>query len=290
MPTLPGLSTQQQRVLRDWLPDAVLIADLSWGVVDSTVLRVRSAGEEFVVKAFGASQAHMMRRELQAHREWVAPLRARGASSRVMHHDQDAGLLITSYLPGILVQDTPSERDPGTYHQAGELLAALHGQVSRPDPDHLATETARLERWWSQPHRIPRAQVAAIRRHLAAAHAASADQEWVAVPTHGDYTPRNWLIHDGVVAVIDFGRAGWRPAITDFARLASRQFLGRGDLEEAFLAGYGCDPRAEVGPAWTALLIREAVGVAAWAHQVGDTAFETEGLQSLTRLLGDGGQ
>ncbi|MGW6199374.1 phosphotransferase family protein [Kribbella sp. NPDC055110] len=28
------------------------------------------------------------------------------------------------------------------------------------------------------------------------------------VPTHGDWQPRNWLVDNGTVRVIDFGRAG----------------------------------------------------------------------------------
>ena len=109
------------------------------------------------------------------------------------------------------------------------------------------------------------------------------DEPAVVVATHGDYHPRNWLWDDGTVRVIDFGRAAWRPAMTDLARLATREWLGRPELETAFLEGYGDDPR-EAG-AWARMQLAEAVGTAAWAHQVGDEAFEAQGLRMLADAL-----
>jgi hypothetical protein len=91
------------------------------------------------------------------------------------------------------------------------------------------------------------------------------------------------LLHGGEVRVIDFGRADWRPAHTDFARLASQQFRGRPDLEAAFVDGYGEDPRDP--EAWRRSLLREAVGTACWAHQVGDLAFEAQGHRMVAEAL-----
>jgi thiamine kinase-like enzyme len=104
------------------------------------------------------------------------------------------------------------------------------------------------------------------------------------VPTHGDWQPRNWLVHEGRVSVIDLGRADLRPAATDLARLARQEWLGRPDLEEAFLAGYGGDPRETA--AWQRTLLREAIGTAVWAHQVGDEPFEAQGHRMIAQALG----
>jgi thiamine kinase-like enzyme len=106
------------------------------------------------------------------------------------------------------------------------------------------------------------------------------------VPTHGDWQPRNWLIHHGVVRVIDLGRADWRPALTDLARLARQEWQGRPDLEAAFLAGYGSDPRDDA--AWQRTLVREAIGTAVWAHQVGDAPFEAQGHRMIAAALRSG--
>ena len=110
------------------------------------------------------------------------------------------------------------------------------------------------------------------------------DGEVTLVPTHGDWQPRNWLIDEGTVRVIDFGRADLRPALEDLARLARQDFARDPALEDAFLSGYGADPR-EAG-LWRRTLVVEAIATAAWAHGVGDEDFEQVGLQQISRLLG----
>ena len=103
------------------------------------------------------------------------------------------------------------------------------------------------------------------------------------VPTHGDWQTRNWLMHDGRVQVIDLGRADWRPASTDFARLARREWAGRPALEQAFIEGYGADPREPA--AWARTLLREAIGTACWAYKVGDVPFEQQGHRMIEQAL-----
>ena len=56
---------------------------------------------------------------------------------------------------------------------------------------------------------------------------------------------------------------GDAPALTDFARLAVQVFRRNPNLETAFLAGYGIDPR-EAG-AWHRTRVRgEAIATAVW--------------------------
>lgn len=104
------------------------------------------------------------------------------------------------------------------------------------------------------------------------------------MPTHGDWQPRNWLIDQGQVRVIDFGRADLRPRVEDFARLARQDFARDPRLEEAFLAGYGHDPRE--GSLWRRTLVVEAIGTAVWAFGVGNEPFEQVGLRQIAQLLG----
>jgi hypothetical protein len=68
-----------------------------------------------------------------------------------------------------------------------------------------------------------------------------------------------------------------------FRRLAVRDFARDPELEHAFLDGYGTDPRDP--EAWKRTRIREAVATASWAYQVGDEAFEQEGLRGLAIAL-----
>lgn len=103
------------------------------------------------------------------------------------------------------------------------------------------------------------------------------------VPTHGDWHPRNWLIDQGIVRVIDFGRFAMRPASTDLTRLAAQQWNGHPELEAAFFDGYGDDPRDP--ELWRLEALRQAVGTACWAHKVGDEAFEQQGHRMLVEAL-----
>jgi hypothetical protein len=62
-----------------------------------------------------------------------------------------------------------------------------------------------------------------------------------------------------------------------------RQFAANPILEAAFLDGYGSDPRTP--DLWRTLQIREAIGTAVWAHQVGDEPFEREGHRMIEVVL-----
>lgn len=278
---LDRLTEAQRGRVDRWFPDAVVEADLSWGLVETTVLRVRTADGLCVVKAGGASDHHIAR-EIRAHRSWLAPWVGSGRAPALLHHDVEAKVLVTRWLPGRLMLDEPGVGDPGLYEQAGRLLAVLHAVEVRDDPTYEARENARLRRWLASPHRIAPSDVARVTDLVDSWPEPSA----VLVPTHGDYQSRNWLVHDGQVRVIDLGRADMRPAATDLDRLAAREFRRDPALEAAFLRGYGPDPREPA--AWGRTQVREAVATAAWAHQVGDAAFEREGLRRVAEVLATG--
>ena len=69
---------------------------------------------------------------------------------------------------------------------------------------------------------------------------------------------------------------GFHPApVQDFRRSPH--------LETAFLDGYGADPRET--HAWHRTEVREAIGTAAWAYQVGVEAFEAQGHRMIAEAL-----
>lgn len=275
---LPRLTPAQRDLVLGWLGAPELVSEHSWGLVDTAVLRVRAGGRDLTVKAAGPGNHHLSR-ELDAHERWTGPLLDGGRAPRLVHADRAANVLVATWLPGELAQDGPAQHDPEVHRQAGELLARLHGQDARPDDGWEAAQRTRVLTWLGREHRIPEEQEVRVRELVAG----WPDDPAVVVPTHGDYSPRNWLWDDGTVRVIDFGRAAWRPAATDLGRLATREWRGRPELEAAFLEGYGVDPR-EAG-AWSRMQVAEAVGTAAWAYQVGDEPFEAEGLRMLTEAL-----
>jgi thiamine kinase-like enzyme len=274
------LSQRQRELLGDWLPGAEVVKDHSWGLVGTTVLELSYDGGRYGVKAGDENDRHLAR-ELRAHREWLGPWTTTGRAPRLVNGDEDAKLIVTHFLPGELVEGSDHEWRPDSYRQAGELLALLHEQLAVEDADFEARERERALWWLDQPHRIAPDIAALLRAEV---------ESWptpatTLVPTHGDWQPRNWLVYDGVVSVIDFGRADLRPALTDFARLSAQQFRADPELERAFLDGYGADPRQP--EAWRRNRIREAISTAVWAYRVHDESFEQQGHRMIAEALAD---
>lgn len=275
----PGTLSARQRALLDtWLPGAVTEKDHSWGLVETTVLETTHAGSRYIVKA-GGDNDHHIAREIHAHLSWLQPWTSRDRAPSLVHGDADAKILVTRYLPGELVLGSDHTDDPGIYRQAGQLLALLHAQTAVEDEHYERRENEKALAWLAGPHRIEASTVARLRAEITAWPTPSA----TLVPTHGDWQPRNWLVHDGVLSVIDFGRAAMRPALTDLARLAVQDFRRDPRLETAFLDGYGADPR-EPG-AWHRDRVRGAIGTAAWAYRVGDEPFEAQGHRMIAEVL-----
>lgn len=272
------LGPEQSKLAESWLEAPQLVADLSWGLVDTKVLHVHSPAGPVIVKA-GAPANHHLAREIAAHKAFTRPLVEQGRAARVLHAEPRANVLVMEYLDGLLVEGTPAEQAPDTYVQAGRLLKLLHGQETRTDGSYEARATSAALAWLERDHRIDSEIDQEARRRLAGYR----PQATAVVPTHGDWQPRNWLIHRGEVRIIDFGRFAFRPAATDLCRLAVQQWRGQPELEQAFLAGYGADPRSEA--AWRIALLREAIGTAVWAFQVGDEAFENQGHRMLREAL-----
>nr|WP_155999424.1 aminoglycoside phosphotransferase family protein [Streptomonospora sp. PA3] len=261
------------------MPTAEVVADHSWGLVGTTVLELRHEAQRYIVKAGDENDRHLAR-EIQAHHRWLRPWTSIGRAPELVHADHDAKLIVTRYVPGRLVQGTDAEHEPHTYRQAGELLACLHEQASIDDTGFEAREREKTLRWLDKPHRIDPDVVLRLRRMV---------ESWPTppsrlVPTHGDWQPRNWLIHEETVSALDFGHFDLRPAFSDLARLAEKQFRADAALEAAFFDGYGADPREQA--AWQRNRIRAAVGTAVWAYHVGDETFERQGHRMLAEALG----
>lgn len=272
------LSVDQTEHLLRWLPDARLQTDLSWNLTDTVVLEIVSSIGRFVVKAASPANSHIGR-EINAHQDATACLVRRGRAARMIQHDRAANILVTEFLDGTLAMGRDTEFDAEVHYQAGELLRIFHSQAGRRDNDSESHATTKALAWLDQSHRIDPDNVDALRRILTAHR----PRPVTTVPTHGDWSPRNWLVDRGVVKIIDFGRFDFRPALSDFCRLAARQWRTNTDLEHAFLDGYGTDPRDP--ELWAIFTLREAIGTAVWAHQVGDEPFEQEGHRMIADAL-----
>lgn len=275
------LPDSQLALLETWLPGAAVATDHSWGLVERHVLELVHQGERYILKAGGPNDHHMVR-EIAAHESWLRPWTELGRAPALVASDLGQRMLLTRHLPGVLVQGTAAAADPDVFAQAGVLLRALHDQSGVVDDSWLDRQTGESLTWLAKPHRIAPDLEARLREVIASWPTGLAT---TLVPTHGDWQPRNWLVHEGVVSIIDFGRADLRPAATDLARLAAADFRRDPQLEAAFLDGYGGDPRTPA--AWARIRLREAVGTAVWAFQVGDEAFERQGHRMIADVLAD---
>ncbi|MCO1339925.1 aminoglycoside phosphotransferase [Kocuria polaris] len=273
-----NLSDAQAKFVEQRIGTPAVVADLSWGLVDTRVLLVRSREAEFIIKAAGADNHHI-HREITAHKGWTGPLLRDDRAGRLIAASSPLSVLILEYQPGHLVEGTPAESTVGVHEQAGGALRLLHDQDARIDEGYEDRATRKAFSWLDKEHRIPRDTEAEIRRLLGRHPARPA----LLVPTHGDWHPRNWLLDDGRLRVIDFGRFDFRPAATDLCRLATQQWRDRPDLADAFVSGYGSDPRDY--HSWAMDLLREAIATAVWSFQVGDNTFEQQGHRLLREAL-----
>ncbi|QTV79529.1 phosphotransferase family protein [Microbacterium sp. NIBRBAC000506063] len=163
---------------------------------------------------------------------------------------------------------------------SGELLRLFHSQASRAGGREAEERiTRRTREWLDAEHRIAGDVEARLREALDALDPGDPPL----VPTHGDWQPRNWLVDGDEVRVIDFGRFAFRAAATDLAWLAAQEWRESPVCEEAFLDGYGGDPRHPEH--WLLVRLREAIGTAVWAFQVGDANFEAQGHRMIAEIL-----
>ncbi|SER30528.1 phosphotransferase [Arthrobacter sp. OV608] len=272
------LSAGQAEFVETRLPGVRFLNDLSWNLVDTAVLEVAHGQGRYVIKAAGPSNRHI-RRELDAHEAWTEAWARQERAPILVHANPSLNLLITEYLEGYLVEGSAAEYESGTYLQAGQLLREFQAQTVRTDSRYEAAATEKAMAWLETPHRIEESVAGKVRGVLAAYR----PEPVPVVPTHGDWQPRNWLMNGAELRVIDFGRFEFRPAISDFCRLAVQQWRTRPELEAAFFEGYGSDPRGS--RLWNITLLREAVTTAAWAFQVGDREFEKQGHRMLADAL-----
>lgn len=174
------LSRQQAELAETWLGAPSLIADLSWGQVDTKVLRVSTGDGTVIVKAAGPDNHHIAR-EITAHESYTSPLVTRGRAGRLLHSSRQLNLLVLEYLEGDLVDGTAEELTESAHSQAGELLNLLHGRQSRADDQYEFRMTAKSLAWLDRKHRIdPEVEREALRRtgHLPTGRPAAPLSTW----------------------------------------------------------------------------------------------------------------
>ncbi|WP_436778300.1 phosphotransferase family protein [Yinghuangia sp. YIM S09857] len=252
----------------------------SWPRPGSNVWEVRTQdGIRVFAKVHATDKFHS--REVDAYRTWVPHL-----------GDHAPALLAgDAALPGIVitaVPGTPVKLQPLTC--AAELrVHALAGAVARRIHDGVpgAAPTAPAVPADAAAKYLARAPITG--RALALARGLLADAAAVRLPvvaTHGDFQPRNWLYvpDEGRLRVVDFERAEPAAAVRDFRLLPNGAWLGRWDLREAFLGGYGRALSADEEAALAGYVVLDALDSARWGRENGDAEVEARGLAGLARL------
>jgi len=276
----PGITDEQSRLLTSWLGTFSVVQDFSWPMQDTMVLHALvPSGDQFIIKA--STTSHHIRREIAAHEVGFNGLTGRVPLLR--HASAEAGILVTEFLPGTLVEGTPAEDDEETYRQAGALLQRIQ-QPAGVSASYAKALIIKTHSWMDHAHAlVPEYQLNHLTRELARLKPGAVEL----VATHGDYQPRNWLQENGQVKVIDFGRADARPWVHDLVRLSHQQFVGRPGLEAAFYDGLAKVVQPHEADLWRLENLNQAIGTVVWANQVGDTAFEQAGRAMVERLLFD---
>ena len=271
------LTSQQTRLLESWLGPWESVEDYSWPLQDTLVLHVRGQDGDHIIKA--SQTSHHIAREIEAYLKVLSGITA--PIPWLQHADPDVGVLVTSFLPGEPILHSPGEWSPDVYQQAGKILAQIqvpHGKSSRYLDELLssvemlivdASGLIRPSQIEALVNELGRFQCDPIQLHF----------------THGDYQPRNWLTHDGMLSVIDFGRGAQRSWVSDLVRLQNQQFLGHPELAEAFMDGLGRTLATEDLEILRLETLRESVGTVVWAHRIGDKEFEDHGRQMIVRFL-----
>ena len=194
---LERLTAQQKRLVGEWLPGATVEEDHSWDLVETTVLRLVHDGSRLIVKAGGegdrTSRARSTRTSTGSRPGPASAVRRLcGTSTR----RRDSSSRPTS--PDDLVLGSEHADDPGAYRQAGRAPSPA------PRPAGAASTTTTSP---GEPQGPRLAGQAAPDRALTSRRGcAPRSRRWPApaatlVPTHGDWQPRNWVVHDGLVGV-----------------------------------------------------------------------------------------
>lgn len=270
-------------VCRELYGDLTAIRDASWPHGESRVLLFAGAdGIRRVVKA--SNRQALYERESAAYRH-VVPALAPNAPV-VWHDDFARHLIVTSFLEGEIVAGTPGQTDPALFRDAGRLVRRMHDAVpARYSDVYVSDVTASFDAWAARATALlPAAEIAILRSILDQAQTVT---DVPLVWTHGDNSPRNWLINPRHgLCLIDFGHTQLGHWTADLERLTENLAPQDASLQDAFLAGYGRELSPGDTLIFNALKASATLSKIVWASEHGDSEFEAASRAALVDLLG----
>ena len=257
--------------------------DASWDHAASDVVRVVGARGSAFLKRH--KDRRKFDRERFAYADWCEGLEA--AATLLAATGSPGPALLVQAAPGVPLAELdslPTDVERAHWFRAGAFLAALHA-LPHEDEDELSLPDA----WVRRAEAWVRRAGSAITRTEAKGVLALARAPWPEsndlprrVPCHRDFTPRNWIVTEGSLAVIDFEHARPDWALVDLARALEEVPESREDLAAALWSGYGAD-RAPLETFLPRVFAVQAVAKIAWAAERGDAHFERSGRELLRR-------
>jgi hypothetical protein len=261
-----------------------LVGDRSWPARTSTVLEVATDdGARWFVKVHHDAGRHAA--EVRALLDWAPALDDR--APRLVAHDAERLAVVLSALPGVSPDGLTPAVEQRVHQQAGALLRRFHdAEPPRLDVDGATPRVAAYRHWTSRAPDglLDAADLAFAEPFIDVAMGLPAV---AVVPTHGDWSPRNWLLDDDRLAIIDFERSERSWWTKDLERLEAGAWIGRPDLRDAFLDGYGRALQDHERQALRAAMVLGQVTSVVWADEHGDEAFAAKSRENLRRLRAD---
>jgi thiamine kinase-like enzyme len=217
------------------------VEELGGGITNRN-FRVRLGGADYVVR-ITSPESSLLGIDRRAEHAAATAAAALGLAPRVAAFLEDAGCLVTEFLPG---RPLPPEelREPGRLVQVARAVRAVHDGPPFPATfDAFAIVEAYAETASARGAALPPGLVGA-RRVAGEIKAALRGPEHAPVPCHNDLLNANFILDDAGVRIVDWEYAGMGNRYFDLGNLSINNGLQEAD-DERLLTAYFASPCTE---------------------------------------------
>lgn len=225
--------------------------------------------------------------ELETYRTVIPYLQE--AAPKLLAFDDEYHLLVLSALPGTRADRVGCAANKVSVHRhAGELLRKFHSAVPAVSvPDWAGQQRRLLEEWIGRDLRgVLHGHEIDYARSIMSTD--SRKQSVEAVWAHRDWGPRNWIVNGDLVYAVDFEHARRESWVADLVRLWWGEWVGRPDLQAAFLEGYGHCPSPGDMERLSVISVVTHISTIVWALNEGAVDVGTKARRSLETMRNAG--
>jgi len=212
------------------------VEELGGGITNRN-FRVRLGGADYVVR-ITSPESSLLGIDRRAEHAAATAAAALGLAPRVAAFLEDAGCLVTEFLPG---RPLPPEelREPGRLVQVARAVRAVHDGPPFPATfDAFAIVEAYAETASARGAALPPGLVGA-RRVAGEIKAALRGPEHAPVPCHNDLLNANFILDDAGVRIVDWEYAGMGNRYFDLGNLSVNNGLQEAEDERLLSAYFG---------------------------------------------------